>query len=501
MSSTLRLLALGLAGLATLFAAPRGAAAPGSWGTPERSPHLRGDRVYFSIEAPAEAEVYLIGDFNRWDPTATPLEHRGGGVWEVGLDLEAGEYRYKFIVDGQARLDPANPDEVGEDDGSISSRIRVLGNGRVSQSASWRRDPLDQSGIAFRPPGRGDFSIGAAIGFTRVDGTTFWAKPSYAPEEDYVPEFDSEFGYGWESERVNIEADLAQPIAPHRQALLGIHFTDGTAYQNPAEIGLGENTLSAMFLKHDWIDYYDMQGYEPYVRVRAPGQTSLRVGYADEKYSNLTTMTNWSFFSAGAEEFRPNPPLTLLLDPSGGGEGRLQAVRVEIVKDTRRARQIGTIGTYARGFMEFGRGDFNFNRWILDGRTYMRLGRPAHLAVRTQAGGRFGGDRLPSQKFFYVGGLGTVRGHSFFAQSGDFELLGNIEYTFVIDDLEHGVMFFYDAGTAWNSTVIDLEDSVVLQSLGFAFKSLDDDFQVGFAWPIGTIGGDLEVSVRLNRTF
>jgi hypothetical protein len=93
------------------------------------------------------------------------------------------------------------------------------------------------------------------------------------------------------------------------------------------------------------------------------------------------------------------------------------------------------------------------------------------------------------------------RGHSFFAQSGHFELLGNIEYTFVIDDLEHGVMFFYDAGTAWNSTVIDLEESVVLQSLGFAFKSLDDDFQIGFAWPIGTVGGDLEVSVRLNRTF
>jgi 1,4-alpha-glucan branching enzyme len=80
MSITLRLLALGLAGLATLAAASRGAAAPGSWGTAERSPHARGDRVYFSIEAPAEAEVHLIGDFNGWDPTATPLENKGGGV-------------------------------------------------------------------------------------------------------------------------------------------------------------------------------------------------------------------------------------------------------------------------------------------------------------------------------------------------------------------------------------------------------------------------------------
>lgn len=490
---------LGLAGLG-LLAAAAVHAAPGGWSS-DRYPHARGDRVVFSIEAPSDATVFVVGDFNHWDPTATPLDYMGGHVWEIGLELQPGEYRYKFLVDGKQLLDATNPDEVSKSDGSICSRIRVLGNGRVSQSGSWRHDPREPSGIAYRPPGRGDWSVGATLGFTRVDGTTFWAKPSYWPEEDYVPEFESAFGYGWESQRVNIDADLAQPIAPQRQALVGVHFADGTSFQNPAEIGLGENTLSALFLKHDWIDYYDLQGVEPYVRVRMPGRTTLRVGYADERYRSLTVQTNWSFFSAGVDEFRPNPPLTLLGDPEGGGEGRLTAVRVELVKDTRRARQVGTIGSYARGFLEFGRGDFNYNRWILDGRTYTRLGRPVHLALRTRAGGRFGGDRLPSQKFFYLGGLGTVRGHSFFAQSGDFELLGNLEYTFVIDELEHGVMVFYDAGTAWNSLQRDLADTVFLQSVGFAFKSLDDDFQVDFAWPVGSIGGQLEVSVRLNRTF
>jgi hemolysin activation/secretion protein len=85
-----------------------------------------------------------------------------------------------------------------------------------------------------------------------------------------------------------------------------------------------------------------------------------------------------------------------------------------------------------------------------------------------------------------------VRGHSF---------LGNIEYTWVLDQLQHGIMVFYDAGTAWNSLQLNVADTVVLQSVGFAFKTLDDDFQVDFAWPVGSIGGQLAVSVRLNRTF
>jgi outer membrane protein assembly factor BamA len=317
-----------------------------------------------------------------------------------------------------------------------------------------------------------------------------------------VPEAEAQFGYGWESERLNIEADFAQPLLAERQIALGLHFTDGTAYQNAAEIGIGENTLSALFLKHDWIDYYAMQGIEPYLRFRLPSHTTLRLSYANEDYESLETQTDWSFFSAGADEFRPNPPLTLLADATPrSGDGRLEAARFEIVRDSRRARQVGTIGFFGQALLELGRGDFDFNRWLVDARSYMRLGTPAHLALRLATGGRFGHDRIPSQKHFYVGGLGTVRGHAFFAQSGDRKWLGNIEYTFVIDRLEHGILMFYDAGTAWNSLTHDFDASVVLQAMGFGFKSLDDDFQANVAWPVGAIGGDVEVTVRLNRTF
>lgn len=488
-----------LAGVGVLVLA---AAAAASTPPPERFPYSRDDRVIFSIEAPAIADVRLIGDFNGWDPVANRLAPAAPGVWEAALPLTPGEYRYRFLIDGETRLDPSNPEEVRSGDGAVSSRIRVLRNGQVSQSALWQRDPMRDHDWALRPASLRDFSVGASISFNRVDGTSFWAKPSWHPTRGLLPDLDARLGYGWESQQLTTEVDLAQPLTRARDVSLGLLFTHGTSADNEAEIGSGENSLAGLFLKHDFMDYYDLESYEPYVRIRLVPSTWVRLGYAIEDYRSLTTQTQWSFFGAGTDEFRDNPHLYLLGDPAGtAGEGRLLATRLEIGRDTRRARQSGTVGFYGRAFLELGAGDFDYVRWIGDLRHYARLGRPSHLAVRLRAGARVLGEAIPSQKLFDVGGLGTVRGHSFFAQVGDRTALGNFEYTLFSEHLNYGLLCFYDAGTAWNSLQGAFADATILQSIGTGIRSLDDDIQVLCAWPIGPIAGHLEVGVRLNRTF
>jgi hypothetical protein len=52
--------------------------------------------------------VYLVGDFNRWNPTVERME-ASGDEFEVRLFLVAGEYRYQFVVDGTWMDDPDNP--------------------------------------------------------------------------------------------------------------------------------------------------------------------------------------------------------------------------------------------------------------------------------------------------------------------------------------------------------------------------------------------------------
>lgn len=65
------------------------------------------DEVVFSIAAPGANEVYLVGDFNNWNPTYEKMEARGGR-FEVRLFLLPGTYRYKFVVDGEWISDPDN---------------------------------------------------------------------------------------------------------------------------------------------------------------------------------------------------------------------------------------------------------------------------------------------------------------------------------------------------------------------------------------------------------
>ncbi len=70
--------------------------------------HVDQDEVIFSFRAPAATDVFLVGDFNQWNPTVEPME-RDGDTFSVGLFLVAGSYRYKFVVDGKWIIDPDNP--------------------------------------------------------------------------------------------------------------------------------------------------------------------------------------------------------------------------------------------------------------------------------------------------------------------------------------------------------------------------------------------------------
>jgi hypothetical protein len=171
---------------AVLGLAPSAQAAGG--GATERFPHASGDRVVFSLDAPAGNDVRLIGDFNGWDPDSTPLQRVQGSLWEASLGLAPGEYRYRFVVDGVPRLDPSNPDEARAGDGGASSHIRVLSDGQVSQgNLWWQRDQGTDRDWALHAGRRRGFDLGGSLSFNRVDGTTFWARPSFETSVPFAP--------------------------------------------------------------------------------------------------------------------------------------------------------------------------------------------------------------------------------------------------------------------------------------------------------------------------
>jgi len=66
------------------------------------------NKVNFHIRSNPEKQVYLAGDFNRWDPYMTKLRELEPGNYTVTLPLKPGRYGYYFLIDGQAVTDPLN---------------------------------------------------------------------------------------------------------------------------------------------------------------------------------------------------------------------------------------------------------------------------------------------------------------------------------------------------------------------------------------------------------
>jgi hypothetical protein len=88
------------------------------------APSLKGS-VTFRLKGYAEASVVaLAGTFNNWNQSQT-LFGREGDEWVCRIDLDPGIYRYKFIVDGNWTLDPANPETVEDEAGNVNNLIEI----------------------------------------------------------------------------------------------------------------------------------------------------------------------------------------------------------------------------------------------------------------------------------------------------------------------------------------------------------------------------------------
>ena len=65
-------------------------------------------------ELPEDIEVetvHLVGEFNDWDPTATPMPRRRGGVYRVMLELEPGqEYQFRYLINSEHWYNDWNAD-------------------------------------------------------------------------------------------------------------------------------------------------------------------------------------------------------------------------------------------------------------------------------------------------------------------------------------------------------------------------------------------------------
>jgi chromosome partitioning protein len=81
--------------------------------------------LVFEVFAPEAKEVFLAGEFNNWQTNDASRMSQNNGTWRKKLNLKAGKYRYRFVIDGNWVEDNSNPLKEVNPYGSVDSLIEI----------------------------------------------------------------------------------------------------------------------------------------------------------------------------------------------------------------------------------------------------------------------------------------------------------------------------------------------------------------------------------------
>ncbi|HNO29334.1 MAG TPA: glycogen-binding domain-containing protein [Chitinophagales bacterium] len=128
-----------------------------------------GDTTFFVLNGFEDAKIVILtGSFNNWNTGELIMQKTSGG-WQIPYVLAAGNYTYKYIVDGTWITDPSNPITSGQGD-EINS-VRTIKPNHVFKLADYPTATnvyLSGSFINWAEPG---------FKMTKVDGV--WKIPVF----------------------------------------------------------------------------------------------------------------------------------------------------------------------------------------------------------------------------------------------------------------------------------------------------------------------------------
>lgn len=171
--------------------------------------------------------------------------------------------------------------------------------------------------------------------------------------------------------------------------------------------------------------------------------------------------------------------------------GTTRSVTFEHVTDTRDNvynPMSGSRLSLSGEFAGFG-GDFDFQKYTVDGQRYIRAGRSQVFALRARYG--VGTGDISEFNQYRIGGQGSLRGYREDQFRGDREFRGTVEYRFPVVKKVQGALFT-DWGGAWDSglTPDDLHASV---GVGISLTTPIGPLRFDYGW--GEDGGRVHFNV------
>ncbi len=327
--------------------------------------------------------------------------------------------------------------------------------------------------------------------------------------------------YKLASARAGYALGFERPLFGLPKLYVGAELHDLTATDDHWQVGSNEASEAALFVRRSFRDYYGRRGAQLSAAVRVHPQIEALFAWRGERHEPLAVQSDFSVWR-NDQAFRPNRP---------AAEGRLNAILIGASVDGRGFDHESLEATYRRHQLEtpFGErldalgdgsapepvwrvdwtseisdagalnSDFDFRRHIVTGRARAAITEREVVGVRAIGGWSSG--VLSPQRQFSIGGIGSVHGYDFKAQSGDTLALLNLEYEI---GWRHGLkaVAFFDAGrvTSRPSLATPLPtDAGWLKGVGWGVGI--SDIRVDFGYRTDAVPGSLQVLVRLGRSF
>jgi len=275
--------------------------------------------------------------------------------------------------------------------------------------------------------------------YNRVDGPAATLGAAFQTGRTPAPALFAEGTYAYSRERGLYEAGFATPFGDRPVLTVGGSAYRRTATEDEWIDSEGENTIFALAARTDYRDYYESEGGQGYVAWSPGSDFELRGGARFESERSLATRTRVAL-TGHHPVFRPNVPIE---------EGDDQSFTVHVrVGPAEFPAQGGTRGEviYERSGAPLA-GDFEYGRLRGAVRHRIRLSKTREFRARLIAGSTLTGT-VPFQKLWYVGGIGTLRGHDFKSFGGDQFYLVNAEF-YQRARKNIYAFTFLDSGAAW----------------------------------------------------
>ena len=186
--------------------------------------YLDGEEVVFSYHGQPGKTVYLVGDFNGWNPTIDMMGWDGES-YKVRLFLLPNRYSYRFVVDGERVADRDNPaaDDEGnsvfyfaEEDGEY--RLYFTRPGEAAEKGKFEGTDFTLNGLSFADRDTLNFTIAGSMQSRVTDNLYCSAAAGFAEGDE---------PFLIRSEAVSEIEDLR---------IRGFYRTAGISFSDPLEI-------------------------------------------------------------------------------------------------------------------------------------------------------------------------------------------------------------------------------------------------------------------------